>query len=557
MSAAWTINNQTPAALGVAVCTRQLRSFAASSVTLEIVDAALATAQLLGWGTAVVIKRDGVVWFSGKARRQSTVRSGNSYRQQIEVLDAWNDLERIHYKQIWNPTADHPAGEETNKILLGATDVAGIFYDNPASGLVQITVAQEITRLLNYAVAKGAALSLGELSCDFALVEQEVNNQTIAELLRRVSESVPTLVSWFDYTTGALHIKELGGATTSGSIDASAPGVTSLRVGPRNDLLVASVIVRFEHGSGPPDTIEVQTASEANNGKNIEITLTIPAGAGGWDTEHNGQAVSGNQAQLLIPQQYADAILARWGTLHYEGSVTLKADDVSAVPWLGKVLNITGALPAWLNMRAPVLSQTDDVRTGETTLNFGPQPETRPPRRNTHTPQAARNGGSPADVEHEPLETYLEGNSIHVAQGTCGRDSDGNEVVPDHTGVAEALATIGIGGTKNVYLGVSFQPNVQAFTVKDDDGDFFTEYSGVGTGIVRTAKMTLSRTAPPAQGALVNYLTGAVDQVAVMYFLHAIVTWPGGPAPQVQIIQKGNKDLLFVKPSRVYLRADA
>src|SRR5262249_23488242 len=59
--------------------------------------------------------------------------------------------------------------------------------------------------------------------------------------------------------------------------------------------------------------------------------------------------------------------------LQYEGSLTLQEQEVSAPLSIGNCFNLTGgALAEWSTMAAMVQAVTENIDTGETTVEFGP-----------------------------------------------------------------------------------------------------------------------------------------------------------------------------------------
>ncbi len=75
------------------------------------------------------------------------------------------------------------------------------------------------------------------------------------------------------------------------------------------------------------------------------------------------------------PTGLATAILAACSTLHYEGNVTVVAAECGlAASVMGTKLNLTGGLAAWASMNALIVSTTEDLFSGRTTVVFGPPP---------------------------------------------------------------------------------------------------------------------------------------------------------------------------------------
>jgi len=79
------------------------------------------------------------------------------------------------------------------------------------------------------------------------------------------------------------------------------------------------------------------------------------------------------------PTGVAQAIYeAIYAACHYEGSVTISEDEISASRRYGRKINLTGGPTVWASMGAPVHSVDWDVATGKSTVGFGPVPELAP-----------------------------------------------------------------------------------------------------------------------------------------------------------------------------------
>src|SRR6185295_12907690 len=126
------LNGQPFENLGLAGASLQLRSFGTSIMRLDIVDADLATTPALNYRADAVISGDGGVIFRGKVAGRGQRRSGASFRQTLEIRDAWWELERTAYKQAWDlataVSGDVVTHAASSRITLGATpniDVLG------------------------------------------------------------------------------------------------------------------------------------------------------------------------------------------------------------------------------------------------------------------------------------------------------------------------------------------------------------------------------------------------------------------------------------------------
>ena len=89
------------------------------------------------------------------------------------------------------------------------------------------------------------------------------------------------------------------------------------------------------------------------------------------------QGVSSFTAPGAVPTGIAQAF---YETLvngcYYEGSLTLVGEELTTFNFGGSKLNLTGsAITAWASMGAPIHSVTQDLQSGRTVINFGPNPE--------------------------------------------------------------------------------------------------------------------------------------------------------------------------------------
>lgn len=553
--------------MGVRVARRELASMNFSRVVLDVVDAELASVSLMTFRDAVTITRDGVGWFQGRVYSTSTSRGANSYGQSIELRDAWWRFNEITYKQSWD-------GVSSESIQLGAGGNLSASGDDSAAGLFvgagsqlgytrkgtdyndPLAFADEARNILGFAkYTEKLEFTIGRVEGVMPLVPTSYHNRTLHEALADIGMSSPDIVSRFDYSavTPVLDVIEAKHAGTV-SLDIADSRIHKIKITPRDDIRVGAVRINFEQSSGGvPQIAATQIAEGDAIYRPLNITLTLPDGMC-WDVSATRKRVNADNGRNNFPvaSNLAQLILAKYGRRYYEGDITLKDDDVGGTAWLGESLNIHGGPADWETMAAQIIGVSEDMLSGETTLRIGPAAPS-PARALRRISPASNNAGQAGN--YSPLETYLTGTTVHVQEGICGRDAAAAEVIPEHTGASYPVAEAGLGATKKVYLGVSFEPHVAAFTCVDADGESFVEYAPIGTGIVHTAKVQMNNTTPPSQGAIVNMQTGVVSQYAVVYFLLALVKWTEGTTPTVQVIRKGNFDLIFIAPNRLYLRA--
>lgn len=72
-----------------------------------------------------------------------------------------------------------------------------------------------------------------------------------------------------------------------------------------------------------------------------------------------------------VPAGIAAAMLAEWQQLHYDGEITLAAQDAPMGVGPGMTLNITGGRTEWASMAAMITSVSQDLGAGRTLIRFG------------------------------------------------------------------------------------------------------------------------------------------------------------------------------------------
>ncbi|MEM9235471.1 MAG: hypothetical protein AAGB14_01740 [Verrucomicrobiota bacterium] len=78
------------------------------------------------------------------------------------------------------------------------------------------------------------------------------------------------------------------------------------------------------------------------------------------------------------PSGVAEAVYTALATTQHAGSVTIEAEDVSALRMEGCKVNLTNGLAAWASMEALVNSVDMDIQSGRMTIGFGPPEQLAP-----------------------------------------------------------------------------------------------------------------------------------------------------------------------------------
>jgi hypothetical protein len=80
-----------------------------------------------------------------------------------------------------------------------------------------------------------------------------------------------------------------------------------------------------------------------------------------------------------VPVGIAQAVYqAIHSASQYQGSITVAADDIPTTRVIGKKLNLSGGVTAWLTMGAPIHAMDWDVDKGTAKISFGPNPSLAP-----------------------------------------------------------------------------------------------------------------------------------------------------------------------------------
>lgn len=89
-------------------------------------------------------------------------------------------------------------------------------------------------------------------------------------------------------------------------------------------------------------------------------------------------AVTKNYKRLMsfdlnepIPEGLAQQLYSQFNQRRFNGSVTLKGEEIDTATTLGKGINFTGGQSAWTNMNEAIQSVNYDVASGETNVTFG------------------------------------------------------------------------------------------------------------------------------------------------------------------------------------------
>jgi hypothetical protein len=196
----WTITvgeaaAQTPEELGVKISSISLRSLAASSATLSRIAEFDEETDVFTYGTQVVISNGIRVIFRGKIITNPRNANPVQETQEIEILDVWDELERTIYQELWAIGPD--GGGEPRSPRYQPRAILGL---NP-SGAAIATGAQ-LSLFLDYAQNQAeVGVEIGTYPPGITLWPSQVNNMTVAELIRTTLKYHPNWVTQMDYSS--------------------------------------------------------------------------------------------------------------------------------------------------------------------------------------------------------------------------------------------------------------------------------------------------------------------------------------------------------------------
>jgi hypothetical protein len=268
----WLINEATPESLGLQVVGGTFRSGYASSVQLSAVRDFDAAELLSGYGGTVTIKRNGSAFFKGKIRAIPKMGSGSAEGQDYLVEDAWAELERTTYQEPWATGA-------------GSVLLPRCFLGVNAVG-TRITLAQQITEALDFAIAAGVSLQVGSVPTGMLLWPEEVDGMSCAQVIRTSLRYHPDWIPWIDHTTTPPTFN----VTPRASATAMAIAATA-----------CSQLTVTETQDSLPDVVRICfiTASEVDGEQSRSVTIQkFPATIGGDPSPDSGPGVLSTTVDL-------------------------------------------------------------------------------------------------------------------------------------------------------------------------------------------------------------------------------------------------------------------
>ncbi len=201
----WTItvgeaSPATPEELGVKISSIVLRSLSASSATLSRIAAFDEVTDVFTYGTTVVISNGSRVVFRGKIMTNPREANPVQEMQEIEILDVWEELERTIYQELWaiGPTVDEEEEEPVPRDpLYQPRAILGLTPTGAA-----VATGAQLELFLDYAQNQAeVGVQIGTYPPGITLWPSEVNNMSVAELIRTTLKYHPDWVTKMDYSS--------------------------------------------------------------------------------------------------------------------------------------------------------------------------------------------------------------------------------------------------------------------------------------------------------------------------------------------------------------------
>lgn len=208
--------------------------------------------------TFKVIRGDSAIFEGAVQSWKNVVKSGRKYIS-YTAKNAWCDLEKIVFQQVWKNPADPSSADSQLDDIYKSRVILG----QNASGETQ-NVSGQAMEILSYALEIAGSFRIGDVSLDSPMVMDEVRDLSCAEALKKTLAWTPDAVSNFEYFTDDLPKINLvrGGSLPSVNVDILSGDVLEYSVAPRPDLTIPGVCVKYEKTNVSGDSEWVVTTQD-------------------------------------------------------------------------------------------------------------------------------------------------------------------------------------------------------------------------------------------------------------------------------------------------------
>lgn len=368
MSATWTLQrsgdgaNKTLAEWGVTSAVRTRVNQGVGTLDLVFGGRDFDAANVFPYGAQVVLRRDGVVWFAGRAITPARAAKGGLENQRVRIADAWHDLSRLVFSQPWVT--------EGGSVNYGVT-IHG--------GTSPVSVDAEINAVLDFAIGHARPLTnAGGVILNTKCPPEVIRDATCADVIRRMLRWCPDAVTWLDYSNYGVTHTGYGDfprypvfyAQSSGyrfpvSVNITGGRVADFEVVERTDLSVPAVV--FLSRVAQPG---ISSGSDFDRALSRFARDAYPSGATG--TEDGALVMSFDDTGSGAGEGAAQAMWQACQSRAWQGRLVLQDVDCAEDVQIYNRLDLTGGRPEWAVMQANIQQTSDDILHGRTTITFGP-----------------------------------------------------------------------------------------------------------------------------------------------------------------------------------------
>jgi hypothetical protein len=260
-------------------------------------------------------------------------------------------LENLIYQQAWKEPVDPEENDSTlynvykSRVILGQ-DISG----------TRITIGQQITDVINYAISCGANLAIAAIDIPVNIPLDECKDLSCADVIRRLLRWGPDTICHLDYSSEVPEISFLRRSQMQSiSVDISS-NVSDFSIQPRHDLQVPAVVLKFE----TTNSVNGKTWKEAVQQKFPDTATGMEFGA--LVLTINLEGSSANYVIQNITTAEIDTSSVAWWQAHIPSlsnisTTNVSIDNVSRISLLPNEL-ISGSVAPWMNK----MTETDVVR---------------------------------------------------------------------------------------------------------------------------------------------------------------------------------------------------
>ncbi|MDR2776486.1 MAG: hypothetical protein LBB17_00350 [Puniceicoccales bacterium] len=339
------------ASFGVSSIKRVRKNLLTDKVILYVQGNALSSLPTFSANTSIKIFNDGNGWFGGIVTQTPLHCSSNGEAYQYEVSGFWWYLENLIYQQAWkepiDPMEDSPTlyNVYKSRVILGL-DISG----------VQLSIGQQITDVINYAISCGVNLAMGDIDIPVHIPLDECKDLSCADIIRRLLRWVPDTICYIDYGPSVPTISFLRRLQMPSITLNLSSHVQEFSIQPRYDLQIPAVVLKFEttnsiNGKIWKESIQQKYPETCTGSELKALVLTI-----------NLEGSKANYVVQNITTAAIETSSVSWWQAHVPGLTNIPASNIS----IGNVSRsstlpnelITGTVANWMNKTA----ETDIVR---------------------------------------------------------------------------------------------------------------------------------------------------------------------------------------------------